>query len=269
MSPRASLLPIRPLAEVLDLDPLLGLAWRTAWSAGRFLRDERPDRLVIDVKSSPTDAVTEMDRRAEAMIIEGLLAAGPDDAVLGEEGGGRAGRSGVRWVIDPLDGTVNYLYEQPMWGVSIAAERDGRVDVGVIAAPEFGEGYIGVRGFGSWRVDGPDAHPLRATGFGYDSALRRRQAEVVTNLIPQVRDVRRSGAAVLDFCWLARGRLDAFYEKGLNPWDYSAGALIAREAGAVVTGLHDDDLSDTFVASAPGIAPDLRALLVALGADLR
>jgi myo-inositol-1(or 4)-monophosphatase len=281
MSPRASLNPVRPLAEVLALHPLLPLAWHTGWRAGRFLRDERPDHLVIDTKSTPTDAVTEMDRGAEALIIESLLRERPDDGVLGEEGGSRQGTSGVRWIIDPLDGTVNYLYDLPMWGVSIAAECDGQVEVGVVIAPEFGEGYIGVRGQGSWRIAGPHAHSLQvsdctelpralvATGFGYSATLRHAQADVVMGLITQIRDVRRMGAAVIDFCWLAQGRLDGFYEKGLNAWDYSAGALIAIEAGAVVTGLHDDDLSDTFVAATPGIAVQLRAALVRLGADLR
>lgn len=270
---------VRALADVLTLHPLLPMAWRAAWSAGRFLRDERPTRLTVDTKSSPTDAVTVMDRTAEAMILADLLGARPDDGLLGEEGGERLGTSGVRWVVDPLDGTVNYLFELPMWGVSIAAEEHGLVTVGVVVAPDFHEGYIAVRGEGSWRVSGSSAQRLQVsrctdlssalviTGFGYDAAVRKAQAEVVTGLITGIRDVRRLGSAVVDFCWLARGRVDAYYEKGLNAWDYSAGALIAQEAGAVVTALHGDDISEFFLASAPGIADALRDELRALRAD--
>jgi len=267
---------IRPLADVLALHPLLPLAWRAGGAAGRFLRDERPRLLAVDTKSSPTDAVTVMDRTAEAMITSMLLGPRPDDGLLGEEGGERFGTSGVRWIVDPLDGTVNYLFSLPMWGVSIAAEENGVVTVGVVVTPEFDEGYIAVRGAGSWRIVGPEAHPLHTsecdalgealvtTGFGYAAEVRRAQSDVVTQLITQIRDVRRMGAAVVDFCWLARGRLDAYYEKGLNAWDYSAGALIAQEAGAIVTGLRDDDLSEFIVAAAPGIHRDLRAALVSI-----
>lgn len=270
---------IRALADVLALHPLLPMAWRAAWSAGLFLRDERPTRLTVDTKSSPTDAVTVMDRTAETMIAADLLGARPGDGLLGEEGGERIGSSGVRWVVDPLDGTVNYLYELPMWGVSIAAEEGGVVTVGVVVAPDFGEGYIAVRGEGSWRVVGSSAERLEVsrctelgsalviTGFGYDAAMRKAQSDVVSGLITSIRDVRRLGSAVVDFCWLARGRVDAYYEKGLNAWDYCAGALIAQEAGAVVTGLRDDDISNFFLAAAPGIAGELRQELQALRAD--
>ena len=268
--------PTRPLADVLALHPLLPLAWRAGGAAGRFLRDERPRLLAVDTKSSPTDAVTVMDRTAEAMITSMLLGPRPDDGLLGEEGGERFGTSGVRWIVDPLDGTVNYLFSLPMWGVSIAAEENGVVTVGVVITPEFDEGYIAVRGAGSWRIVGPEAHPLRAsecaelgealvtTGFGYAAEVRRAQSHVVTQLITQSRDVRRMGAAVVDFCWLARGRLDGYYEKGLNAWDYSAGALIAQEAGALVTGLRDEDLSEFIIAGAPGIHRELRAALVSI-----
>mgnify|MGYP003376711331 CR=1 FL=1 len=269
----------RALADVLDSHPLARVAWHAAAAAGAFLKDERPIDLLVDTKSSPSDAVTQMDRTAEALISAALLGSRPDDGLLGEEGGERIGTSGVRWIVDPLDGTVNYLYRMPMWGVSIAAEEDGIVTVGIVATPEFGETYVAVRGGGAWRVVGGVAERLAvsdcadlqvamvATGFGYDALMRRRQSEIVTGLISEIRDVRRTGSAVVDFCWLARGRLDAFFEKGLNAWDYSAGALIAREAGAVVTGLHDDDLSDFFVAAAPGIAEPLRRALVDLRAD--
>ncbi len=271
---------IRTLAALLDLHPLLPRAWHAAVAAGAFLRDERPEQLQVDAKSTPTDAVSAMDRDAEAMLVRALLDGRPDDGFLGEEGGERTGTSGVRWIVDPLDGTVNYLFRLPMWGVSIAAEVDGIVEVGVVATPAFDESYVAVRGKGAWLVaDGEGrrlngsacsdmAVALVTTGFGYDPEVRRAQSEVVTGLITRIRDVRRMGAAVVDFCWLARGRLDAYYERGLNAWDYSAGALIAHEAGQVVTGLRDDDLSEFIFAAAPGIAVELRAALVDLGADL-
>lgn len=270
---------VRTLSDVLELHPLAALAWRAGMAAGQFLRDERPDELTIETKSTPSDAVTVMDRTAERLISNALLGERPDDGLLGEEGGERLGNSGVRWIVDPLDGTVNYLFRLPMWGVSIAAEIDGDVTLGVVVTPEFDEGYIGIKGQGSWRISGPDAFALRAstctdvsaalatTGFGYDAEARRRQSDVVTGIIGNIRDVRRMGAAVVDFCWLARGRVDAYFEGGLNPWDYSAGALIAREAGAVVSGLRDDDLSAYIFAAAPGIADELRAMLMAVDAD--
>jgi myo-inositol-1(or 4)-monophosphatase len=270
---------VLPLADVLALHDLLPLAWRAAAAAGAFLRDERPTSLRVDTKSTPTDVVTVMDRTAESIISDGLLRTRPDDGLLGEEGGERLGASGVRWIVDPLDGTVNYLFGLPMWGVSIAAEVDGAVEVGVVATPVFDETYVAVRGAGAWLVTAGTAQRLSgstcadlsgalvATGFGYAAEVRRRQSEVVTGLITQIRDVRRTGSAVIDFCWLARGRIDAYFEKGLNAWDYSAGALIAQEAGVIVTGLHDEDFAPFVVAAAPAIAPGLRAILVGLRAD--
>lgn len=269
----------RPLADLLALHPLLEPALAAALRAGAFLHHERPDDLVVDTKSTPTDVVSAMDRDAEAMIIGDLLGARPDDGVLGEEGGERPGTSGVRWVVDPLDGTVNYLHRLPMWGVSIGAEVDGVGEVGVVVLPEYGETYLGVRGAGSWlvrdgvgeRLTGSTCTSLSEaivnTGFGYAPERRRRQSEVVTGLIVQVADIRRIGAAVVDFCWLARGRMDAYFEYGLNPWDRAAGGVIVSEAGVVYTGLRDDDPSGFFVAAAPGIVDDLRRALVTLEAD--
>jgi myo-inositol-1(or 4)-monophosphatase len=274
-----TLQPSRTLADLLEDHELLRPAWRAAAAAGSFLKDERPVLLHVDTKSSPTDSVTVMDRTAEAMIISLLLGERPDDGLIGEEGGERTGTSGVRWIVDPLDGTVNYLFGLPMWGVSIAAEVEGEVVVGVVATPEFAESYVAVRGRGAWLVvDGSATRlavrdcdalsdALVTTGFGYSAQMRHRQSDIVTGLIRDIRDVRRLGAAVIDFCWLARGRLDAYYEKGLHSWDYAAGALIAAEAGAVVTGLHDDDLSDFIVAAVPGIASGMRRALAEVEAD--
>lgn len=269
----------RPLDDLLASHPLLPGAWAAAGRAGAFLRDERPADLVIDTKSTPSDVVSAMDRTAEAMIVSDLLGPRPDDGFLGEEGGERPGTSGVRWVVDPLDGTVNYLHGLPLWGVSIGAEVDGRGEIGVVHLPALGEAYLAVRGQGAWqvrdgvgeRLSGSDCPTLAAaivaTGFGYSAARRGRQAEVVRGLIVDVSDIRRMGAAVVDYCWLARGNVDAYYEAGLNPWDRAAGELIASEAGVVVTGLHDDDASGFFLAAAPGIVADLRQALVALRAD--
>lgn len=250
--------------------PLLPIAYSAAIEAGAFLVDERPEVLQIDTKSSRSDSVTEMDRGSEQRIVARIFGARPDDAFLGEESGERAGTSGVRWVVDPLDGTVNYLYRLPMWGVSIAAEQDGEVVVGVVALPEFGEVYVGVRGAGSWLVRGDVVERLRvsaadvlddalvSTGFAYSAATREEQAAVVAGLIGHIRDIRRTGCAVVDMCWLARGRIDAHYERNLNPWDYSAAGLIAEEAGAVVSDLDGGrDLSRFLVVAAPGIANSL------------
>ena len=270
----------RTLADLLTLHELAPLAWRAAEAAGAFLRDERPETLAIDTKSTPTDMVSRMDRDAEAMLVSALLGARPDDGFLGEEGGPREGTSGVRWIVDPLDGTVNYLFHLPIWGVSIAAEVDGEVVVGVVVTPDFDEGYLAVRGEGAWhvqrgmgsRLSGSSctelAQALVTTGFSYDSARRRAQSDVVTGLITQVRDVRRLGAAVVDFCWLARGRLDVYYEDGLNAWDYAAGALVAAEAGMVVSGLRGDDFSTFVLGAAPGIADEVRSALTELNADV-
>ena len=261
------------LAEVLALDPLAGLAWRAAHEAGRFLADERPDALAVESKSSPTDVVTQMDRQAEAILIDRLLGARPDDGLLGEEGGERHGSSGIRWVVDPLDGTVNYLYGLPMWGVSVAAEDGGteQARVGVVVTPAFDEAYLGIRGAGSWVVHGGVARRLRVrecrsvaqalvvTGFGYTPNQRGRQGRLVAELLPDVRDIRRGGAAVIDLCWLARGRTDAYYEHGLNAWDVAAGSLIAAEAGARVTG--GPGTGRFLLVAVPSISGDLGVLL--------
>lgn len=256
------------------LHPLAALAWEAAQRAGRFLRDERPERLAVETKSTPQDAVSEMDRGAEERIIATILAARPDDGILGEEGGERVGTSGVRWIVDPLDGTVNYLYDQPNWAVSIAAEVHGAVEVGVVAAPVLDEHYVGIVDGGAWRVHGTQVSRLSrrtcpslsmaliATGFGYDAIRRRAQGALVADVVGTVRDIRRHGAAALDLAWLAAGRLDGYYERGLQPWDLAAGALIAREAGARVQPLTPARGADgTLVAAVPEIFDDLTAVL--------
>jgi myo-inositol-1(or 4)-monophosphatase len=266
----------RSLADLLGDHPLLPLAWRAATRAGGFLRDERPHALTVDTKSTPTDVVTEMDRTAEALIRDDILGARPDDAILGEEGGERLGHSGVRWTIDPLDGTVNYLLGLPIWGVSIGVEVDGEPTLGVVHAPTFDESFVAVRGAGAWRVQHGVAERMAVrqtsdlsasmvtTGFGYDADVRIAQARVVTDLIGEVRDIRRLGAATLDFCWLARGWVDAYYEQGLKAWDVAAGILIAQEAGATVVGTGDPFGTDYILACSPGIAAELEGRLSTL-----
>jgi myo-inositol-1(or 4)-monophosphatase len=268
-----------PLSSVLELHPALEAAWRAGWAAGLFLRDERPADLVIDTKSTPTDVVSVMDRGAEALIVEAILGQFPDDGFLGEESGERPSSSGRRWVVDPLDATVNYLYRIPLWGVSIALEDSQGTVLGVVVLPALDQAYVAVRGKGSWRIDHGRASRLAgsscarlsqalvSTGFGYSAERRVRQAEVAAQVIGRVRDLRRSGCAVIDFCWLAEGRTDGYYEYGLNPWDHAAAALVCREAGVIVTGFDGgSSLDPAFVAGAPLIFEELRDLLLASGA---
>jgi len=245
---------------------LLAIAQTVADAAGTLLLQERPLVLDAQAKSSPTDAVTEMDRRAEDLITTMLAELRPRDGVLGEEGANRPSQSSVRWIVDPLDGTVNYLYGLPLWSVSVAAEVDGAVTDGVVVAPAMGRRYVATRGSGARRHDGTQSHRLQAskvttlemslvgTGFGYSSEARAEQAAFVAGLLPKVRDIRRLGSAALDLCLVADGALDAYYESGLNPWDVSAGALIAHEAGARVCGLDAAwPNREMTLAAAPGI----------------
>jgi len=274
-----------------DAEELLRIAVAAATEAARLLAswrgDERPE--VVETKSSPTDIVTEMDRRSEALITSRIRAHRPGDAVLGEEGGqtaggpvasdgGRPGR--VRWIVDPLDGTVNYLYGLHDWAVSIAAEVDGTVVAGVVEVPRHGETFTAVAGQGAWLHRGeakvalhcssgvPLGQALVGTGFGYDEGRRRVQGEVIAALLPYVRDIRRGGSASVDLCSVAAGRLDGFYERGLNYWDFAAGGLIAREAGAMVGGLAGKTESTSMaVAAGPGLYQKLDTFLTRLNPE--
>ncbi|MER5260296.1 inositol monophosphatase family protein [Streptomyces sp. NPDC002855] len=255
---------------------LLSVALEAAHRAGAFLRDGRPDDLgVAATKTSAVDVVTEMDIASEKLITDFLAERRPDDGVLGEEGASSEGSSGVQWVIDPIDGTVNYLYGRPDWSVSIAALKDGETLVGVVHAPMRGETYRAVLAEGAFVNDRP-AHTrpappfdqaLVGTGFGYVAARRAHQAEVARQLIPLVRDIRRGGSAAIDLCDVALGRLDAYYERGLNPWDFAAGDLVAREAGALTGGRPGRALSgELTVAAPPGLFEDLQGRLEEFGA---
>lgn len=257
------------------IEDLRVLAESAAAAAGALLLGARFDEMVVGTKSSPTDVVTQMDTAAERLLVEHLLGARPDDGVLGEESGERIGSSGVRWVLDPIDGTVNYLYGIGHWAVCVAAEVDDVVEVGVVADPSKGLTYVAVRGEGAWcgerrlQVGTPTdlGQSLVGTGFGYAAERRRAQAAVVAGMLPQVRDVRRLGAAALDLCAVAAGQLDAFYEQGLQPWDLAAAGLIAQEAGAVVGGLHGESAGERLVIAAPpSLFDSLHAALALLDA---
>ena len=258
--------PVEPAA-------LVELATATALAAADLLRDGRARaRATASTKSTSTDMVSEMDRAAEALIHERLLGARPGDGFLGEEGGSSptTAPGGVRWVVDPLDGTTNYLYDHAGWNVSIAAEDEQGALVGVVGDPIRGETFTAVRGQGATRdgepigCSGLTELPLAlcATGFAYDPARRVRQAAVLHAVLPRIRDIRRMGAAALDLCSVACGRVDAYWERGLGPWDLAAGSLIAREGGATVRA--DDGL---VLAATPGIFDALQGILVDAGAE--
>lgn len=259
---------------------LATLAARLAQSVADRIMDMRTDGVdVSDTKTSVTDVVTAADRHAEQLLTEALVAERPDDGILGEEGAGRASRSGITWVLDPIDGTVNYLYDIPAYTVSVAATvedprafADGRRAIaGAVCNPRTGELFEAYEGGGS-RLGGVAIHvsdevelirSLVATGFGYTVERRTEQAEVAARLIPQVRDIRRLGSAAYDLCLLASGRLDAYYERGLQPWDYAAAALIAREAGAELLGRDAETPPGEpyLVAANPALAPTLHRAL--------
>ncbi len=228
--------------------------------------------LAVATKSSGTDMVTEMDRWAEATIVEVISAARPDDGFLGEEGAAKESLSGVTWVIDPIDGTTNFLYDLPGYSVSIAARVDGIDVVGAVHDPIRGERFRAVRHRGATLDGSPisvsdkDDLPtaLVATGFSYEADRRRAQAEVLIHVLPAVRDIRRFGGAALDLCSLACGRVDAYYERGLNEWDTAAGALIALEAGALIDDRQPSE--GAFVGTTPGLFEALSRLLDDAGA---
>lgn len=265
----------------LLLDELRELAVAAAREAGELVREGRRGRIeVAATKSSATDVVTEMDRRSEALLVDRLLSARPDDGVMGEEGADHVGETGIRWVLDPIDGTVNYLYDQPAWCVSVAAEIDGVTVVGVVEAPALGETYVAVLGRGAHLHDRYGVHELSATrdvpldralvssGFGYRPERRAAQAAVLAEVMPRVRDMRRLGSCALDLCHVGAGRVDAYFERGVNAWDHAAGGLVAREGGAVVAGLRGEPAGEAMLIGAgPGLFEELHDLLVALRAD--
>jgi myo-inositol-1(or 4)-monophosphatase len=257
-------------------EELLRLAVDVARQAGELIVARRRRGVeLVGTKSTLTDVVTEADRESETLIRSRLRAARPDDAVLGEEAGDTLGSSGVTWVVDPIDGSVNYLYGWPEFSVSIAAEMGGQVVAGVVHNPSSGETWTASLGAGA-HLDGAPIHTttqdrldlsLIATGFGYSARRRAAQADTLRRVIVEVRDIRRGGSASLDLCSVATGRCDGYYERGLNPWDRAAGALIAREAGARVGGPHGAPESEALtIAAGPALFDALHDLLVAAGA---
>ncbi|QEO08789.1 inositol monophosphatase family protein [Protaetiibacter larvae] len=261
---------------------LLELARRIAVEAGELAALRRGEGVeVAATKSSIVDVVTAADREVEELIRARIAAARPDDAILGEEGGTTGGTSGITWVVDPIDGTVNYLYGIPHYAVSIAVV-EGEPDplswtvlAGAVFNPARGELFTAALGGGAHLDDRPirvaDAVPLPlallATGFAYDAGMRERQGEAVARLLPQVRDIRRFGTASLDLGAVASGRINGYFERTLSPWDHAAGTLIAREAGATVKGLGVDRPSrDFLIAGHPELVAPLEELLLRLGA---
>lgn len=248
-----------PVSDVLP-DELLDLAIEIAREvAGRLRTEVRHDHRNIETKSSITDMVTATDRAVEELIRTRLLAARPDDGFIGEEGADRVGTSGVTWIVDPIDGTTNFVYGLRGFNTSIAAQLDGVTIAGVVVDPLLDEYFTATIGGGahcngdriSCSTQTDLALSLVATGFSYDPARRTAQAEVVSSLIGEVRDIRRLGAAALDLCMVAAGRVDAYFESGLKVWDRAAGELIAREAGALVGGIDGSEPSETFMLAAP------------------
>jgi myo-inositol-1(or 4)-monophosphatase len=221
----------------------------------------------VGSKTSATDLVSDADRDAERLIRDVLARERPDDALLAEEGTSEPGESGRRWVFDPLDGTVSYLYGYPHWSVSVALEDAAGTVVGVVYDPNRDELFAAERGAGATlagesirvREPPPLGEALVATGFGYDADWRAEQAEVVRRVLPAVRDIRRAGSAALDLAWLAAGRLDAYYERGLNTWDWAAGSLLVREAGGAVEELSGEPFG--LIAGPQAVVAALRPLI--------
>jgi myo-inositol-1(or 4)-monophosphatase len=252
---------------------LLSIAVDAAHAAGALLCERfAAGATALRSKSTPTDLVSEADLAAERLIRDRLTAARPGDAILGEEGGDRgpaATRDGLRWIVDPLDGTVNFLFGIPQWSVSIACEQAGETLAAVVHDPPRGETFTAARG-GEAAVNGRQIQGSRrddlatamiATGFSYDARIRALQAQTVAKVLPRVRDIRRFGSAAIDLGWTACGRYDAYYERGLQPWDLAAGAYICRCAGLEVRELPAGEQPAGLLVAPAALVADLRALI--------
>lgn len=256
------------------VDParLLDLAMRGARAAGRELMNRFGKIEGLAAKSSATDPVSDADRSSESILVKLILSERPDDGLLAEEGSERESTSGIRWVIDPLDGTVNYLYGLDSFAVSIAAEdADGPI-VGVVHNPLTKRTFHAIRGVGA-SVDGrplkvrdpvPMGHALVATGFGYDPEYRRRQGALIAALLPRIRDIRRIGSAALDLCAVASGSVDAYFEEGVKAWDVAAGGLIAQEAGAMAIRTSPIAGQPGLLVAGPALFDEIAAVLTEL-----
>lgn len=255
----------------MDANELLELAEEAARKAGALLVDRFGGPASgVSSKSTHTDLASDADRDAEILIAKVIGEVRPEDAFLGEEGGETASSGELRWVLDPLDGTINFLFGLPAWCVSIAAVDEMGTLIGLIHNPLMDETFTASRGGGA-RLNGSAIHvsdrselssALIATGFSYDAARREEQGAVVAEILPRVRDIRRAGSASLDFASLAAGRIDGYYEGPLAPWDRLAGELIASEAGAVVSDIPIVGTSESVVVAAnPVLQPSLLRLL--------
>jgi myo-inositol-1(or 4)-monophosphatase len=252
--------------DLLNAD--LELALTAAHDAGALLLERfGGPALDVDVKSSATDMVSAADRDAEELLRGMLMRERPEDGLVGEEGSREEARSERRWVVDPIDGTTNFLYGFPVWSVSVALEDGSGGLVGVVYDPVRDETFAAARGGGATlngaalRMDpgGTLETALVATGFGYDAERRAKQSEVLARVLPRVRDIRRAGAASLDLCWLAAGRVDAYWERGLQHWDWAAARLIVTEAGGAVADLEPEPHG--LAAAGVELLPALRDLL--------
>ncbi|HET8594528.1 MAG TPA: inositol monophosphatase family protein [Intrasporangium sp.] len=273
-----------PAVEAAELVELERLCIEFACQAARFIHDERPPSVrVAETKSSETDVVTVMDRRSEELLHGLIRSARPDDGILGEEGARVVGRSGLTWVVDPIDGTVNYLYDIPAYAVSVAvvvgnpgSPGEWRPVAGAVADPCRGTVHHARRGGGAWTRPDRSApgepsrlrvsaeaelgRALLATGFGYEAEVRARQAEVLREVLPRVRDIRRIGSAALDLVRVAEGTVDAYAESGLKAWDLAAGWLVVEEAGGAVVGVDDHPAPELTVAAGPALLEPVRRL---------
>lgn len=252
-------------------EALLDLARRAALAAGELLLERFGGPVSgLESKTSRTDLVSDTDRESEALILDMLRSERPDDEIVSEEGGGGEGKSGLRWLVDPLDGTINYLWGLPQWSVTLAcADAQGTL-AGVVHDPCRAETFTAARGRGAHlngeplRLEGapPLDEALIGTGFSYRAAERELQGQRLLRLLPRVRDVRRFGSAALDLAWVAAGRLDGYYETALNPWDWAGGALVVSEAGGRVVELPAaGGFSPGLVAARAALAEPLRALV--------
>lgn len=256
----------------MNLDrELVRLAAAVAAEAGSLVAAGQSQTLeVAATKSSRTDVVTAVDLASEQLIRRRLLTARPDDGFVGEEGDDVCGSSGVEWVVDPIDGTVNYLYGIAQFAVCIAAKVNGVVTAAAVHNPMTAEMFSAVKGQGALLDGAPitvsactePALALVGTGFSYSAGVREHQAAEIARLLPVVRDIRRMGSAALDLCAVATGRLDAYVERGLKPWDLAAAGLIATEAGARVEGMHGEAAGERLVVAAgAGLFDDFHAAL--------
>ncbi|MCW2830306.1 MAG: inositol monophosphatase [Aeromicrobium sp.] len=260
-------------------EALLELARDVGREAAAFVTASRPTGRVdvAATKSSPTDVVTEIDQACEQLIRERVLAARPDDGFVGEEGDDVIGTSGVDWIVDPIDGTVNFIHGIPAYAVSIGARRDGVVVAGHVVNIATGEEWGAVLGGGSWRYEGdervrltaPHAAPLAravvASGFHYVSSIRAKQAAAMATFLPQVADIRRTGSAALNLCGVAEGHYDMYFEEGLHPWDLAAGGLVATEAGLALAGIDGPPDERMVMVAHPAVAEEYFALVRACG----